>query len=398
MGSRVGYTRIVKQHHAEVSARVFEQDRLNRLSQIMGRTYDAAKMAVTDADSGRVVPVLSQQATEYSCFHQGTGETAVAELLELDLPNYGLLLIDEVESSLHPRVQRRLIRDLAEKCREKEWQVILTTHSPYILAELPPEARAHIMQVSNAREIVYGVSPEFAMTRMDDVPHPECDLFVEDERAKTMLTELLVQFSPQLSQRRCQIIPYGAASVGKALGQMVIGRRFPRPTRVFLDGDQAESPGCLRLPGDDAPERVVFSVLEASNWADLAPRVARPFADVADACARALALNDHHEWVQSAATALNLQGDILWQAMCSEWIRTASAPEAEVITRAIEDALSGIGPEEPDAPPSGHVTVAAPFSPEPRPLSLPKKRKRETASVSNEQRRLFQQSDDDGQE
>ena len=26
-----------------------------------------------------------------------------------------------------------------------------------------------------------GVSPEFAMTRMDEYPHPECEIYVEDE-------------------------------------------------------------------------------------------------------------------------------------------------------------------------------------------------------------------------
>ena len=32
-----------------------------------------------------------------------------------------------------------------------------------------------------------GVSPEFALSRMDEVHHPECELYVEDEVAKTLL-------------------------------------------------------------------------------------------------------------------------------------------------------------------------------------------------------------------
>ena len=76
------------------------------------------------------------------------------------------------------------------------------------------------MQMGQEREIIYGVSPEFAMTKMDDIPQPECDLYVEDVRAQTLLTEVLVVHAPHLIER-CQIIPYGAASVGQALGQMV---------------------------------------------------------------------------------------------------------------------------------------------------------------------------------
>jgi hypothetical protein len=34
---------------------------------------------------------------------------------------------------------------------------------------------------------VSGVSPEFAMTKMDE-SHPECDLYVEDVIAKTLVS------------------------------------------------------------------------------------------------------------------------------------------------------------------------------------------------------------------
>jgi hypothetical protein len=143
----------------------------------MGRQYDLAKMAATDADPDRAVAVLSENSTPYSGFHSGAGETTMAEFLQADLPKYGLILIDEIETSLHPRSQRRLIRDLAERCRERELQIILTTHSPYVLDELPLEARAYILKKTNGREIVYGVSPDFAMSKMDDQPHFEgCNL------------------------------------------------------------------------------------------------------------------------------------------------------------------------------------------------------------------------------
>ncbi|MGA2325432.1 MAG: AAA family ATPase [Bryobacteraceae bacterium] len=355
--ARVGYTKLVKSHPKEISATLFDQYRLQRFSQIMGRAYDLAKMALTSAHATRTVPVLVQQGMMYSGFHQGAGETTMAELLETDLPQYSIALIDEVESSLHPRAQRRLIRDLAEKCRERELQVVLTTHSPYVLSELPPEARAYIMQVGHSREIIYGVSPEFAMTRMDDVPQPECDLYVEDVRAKTLLIEILVAHAIEVVPR-CQIIPYGAASVGKALGQMIENDRFPRPSRVFLDGDQAVSPGCINLPGEDPPERVVFECLKATNWHGLTARVGRPFSSVADACERAMILTDHHEWVNDAANKLVLRGDILWQAMCAEWSNGIAKEEAAEIVRPVEDALIGI--KHTKAPAPHPVRVEAP--------------------------------------
>lgn len=378
--ARVGYTKLVRSPHKEVSATLFDRYRLERFSQVMGQAYDLAKMALTTADPKRPVPVLAQHGgTTYSGFHQGAGETTVAELLEADIPKYSIVLIDELESSLHPRAQRRLIHDLTERCREGEWQIVLTTHSPYVIAELPPIARAYIMEMGAVREIIYGVSPAFAMTKMDDVPQPECDLYVEDSRAQTLLTEVLVEHAPQLVDR-CQIIPYGAASVGKSLGQMVIHKRFPRPSCVFIDGDQATAIGCINIPGDDAPEVVIFETLKARNWEGISERVGRSYAVVADACSRAMAVSDHHQWVNDAASKLVLRSDVLWTAMCAEWAKKLVPQEALKLTQPIDDAL--IDPE-PDT--SATVTTTTrPLTEQRKPIRT-KKPTSAIASASGQQ-------------
>ena len=342
--ARVGYTKLANPQFAEASAHPFEAEQLERFSEIMGRPYDLAKMATLPIDAKRSVPVISQQGQPYSGFHQGAGETTIAELLQNDLARYSLVLIDEVESSLHPRAQRRLIRDLAEKARENELQVVLTTHSPYVLEELPLAARAYIIVgPTGEREIVYGVSPEFAMSKMDDVPYYEIDLFVEDDRAATMLIEILAAHAPDIVGA-CQVIPAGAASVGQALGQMVVARRFPRPTCVFLDGDQASAPGCLLLPGEDSPEHVVFEGLRRSAFAGIAERTGRLYVDVVDACSQAMTLSDAHEWVRTAAQRLVLGADTLWQAMCAEWATTSLEPRAgQRVVQPIRDTLITAG-------------------------------------------------------
>jgi predicted ATPase len=340
VGGRIGYAKIAKSRHKEASSTAFDPAKMKRLSGIMGRHYDGAKMALTDIDAKRFVPVLSQHAKPYSGFHQGAGETTIAEFLRVDVPEYSLVLIDEIETSLHPRAQRRLIRDLADQCREKQVQIILTTHSPYILEELPLEARSYIMEAGDKRQTVAGVSPAFAMTKMDDEIHPDCDLYVEDEAAAAMLNEILARYSPTLV-RQCRIIPYGSAQVGTALGQMVEQNRFPRASLVFLDGDNSQAPGCILLPGGDAPERVIFEGLKQKNWSDLSARVGRYFADVADACNTAMTLGNHHDWVRSAATKLTLGGNILWQAMCAEWVGVlAEEPMSKAIVAVIEDELA----------------------------------------------------------
>jgi hypothetical protein len=221
-------------------------------------------------------------------------------------------------------------------------QIILTTHSPTILEELPLEARVYIIkQQDGTRQVVAGVSPEFAMTKMDEEQHPECDVYIEDARAETMVNEILVEHRPALWER-CLGIPYGSAQVGYALGQMAASNRFPRPTCVFVDGDQEPKDGCFVLPGNDAPERVIFHALDDGDWAKLHERLNRRYSDVADACKQAMTYTDHHEWVRLAADRLMLSGIVLWQAMCGEWARTClDQSDADTVVAPIEAALAG---------------------------------------------------------
>jgi hypothetical protein len=315
-------------------------------------------MSYTNGDANRPVPVIGHEGTLYSGFHQGAGETVIAELVQVGIPQYSIVLIDEVESSLHPKLQRRLIRDLAELARVLELQIVLTTHSPIILDELPAEARAQIMLSGESRTIVYGVTPDFAMTKMDDVPRPECDLYVEDERAERMLIEIIVAHATNRDcALRCKTIRYGASSVGQHLGVMVSQNRFRTPSFVFLDGDQGPTIGCMNLPGADPPEVVVFESLRANNWLNLKDRVRRDFSVVADACTQAMSLPDHHEWITYVSNKLVVSGDVLWHAMCSEWAtQCISTEDVKGIVQPIEDALDKVLTTFP-SPPVPFVTI-----------------------------------------
>jgi predicted ATPase len=334
ISARVGYARIAKPQVKETGGTPLDVITIDRLSNIMGKKYLNARLSITDMDEVREVPVLQRDGSTFSGFHGGAGETSITELLRKKFLKQSIVLIDEVETSLHPRVQRRLIRDLAAICRETESQMVLTTHSPYVLSELPSEARIYIMDGSAGKQIIKGVSPEFAMSKMDEDQHPEADVYVEDGRAGDMLREIIISQDMDLISR-VQFVPFGAASVGLALGQMI--SRFPRPSIVYLDGDQEGGAGCEILPGGDAPERIVFQALAEKNWLNLALRIGRPVSEVIDACNAAMTLEDHHEWLSAAGNKLVVGSSVLWQAMCAEWANNCLEPaKAKEITDTIK--------------------------------------------------------------
>lgn len=339
ISARTGYARLAKPALNEASSLAFADDALQRFSNIIGKPYVAARQATTNLDQTRNIPVVSHNGTEYSGFHQGAGEATIADMIAIDIPMYSIVLIDEIETSLHPRAQRRLIRDLAEISRTKLIQFIITTHSPYVLEELPASARVYVFKNGAEKCVVPGVSPEFALSKMDEEVHPEIDVYVEDNTAKILVEEIMAKRTLD-NLSRCSISAFGAASVGKALGQMVDGNRFSRPTVVILDGDQDPAPGCMILPGEDAPERMIFEELREKEWQGIAILINRSHTDFVHAAENALTLPDHHEWIKSIADRIVLGSDELWRAMCRVWLRECADDDiANDIIEAISDHL-----------------------------------------------------------
>jgi predicted ATPase len=334
ISARMGYRKLANPILIEQDkeAILFEKNALDRYSNILGRKYDSARMALTNGDT-------QKDGIIYSGFHHGAGEVTIAELLQVEPKQYSLMLIDEIESSLHPRAQRRLIRDLAEKCRQLDLQIIFTTHSPYILEELPLNGRLYIISDED-KTVVRGVSPEFAMTKMDEENYPECDVYVEDPRSATLLKEILIRHSKEFALR-CGFIPFGSAQVGCSLGQMVSKKCFPRPSCVFLDGDQEPTTGCHILPGEDSPERVVFNGLETKEWVGVAERIGRKYPEIADSCKKAMTYPDHKSWIRMVAESVVVSTDSLWEALCYCWVASVlPTDEARKTIKPIEDCLT----------------------------------------------------------
>ena len=342
LSARAGYLRLAKATVRLGTPRVFAPEMVQRLSKIMGHSYDTASMASTQLDTKRLVPVVQRRGNSYSGFHQGAGELTAAELLSNEFEKHSLVIIDEIESSLHPRAQRRLVRDLAEMAREKEMQFIISTHSPYVLEELPSKGRVCIVETDAGKTTVTGVSPEFAMSRMDEENHPECDVYVEDDAAAALMREVIVAEERDMIAR-VQIVPFGAASVGISLGMMVKQNRFPRKSVVFLDGDQDTAEGVYLMPGEDAPERVVFESLSNADWPELPDRLGRPKHQIKDALSRAMTLSNHHDWVGSASEALFVTSNQLWQVMCAAWVKRCATPaNKKALVDPVKDALEEV--------------------------------------------------------
>ena len=103
----------------------------------------------------------------------------------------------------------------------------------------------------------------------------------------------------------------------------------------------APADGCCILPGDEAPEVVIFEDLAKIEWGDIWIRLLRDASVVSDACSSSMILSDHHDWVPEAATRLMVGDNILWHAMCAEWVKRCMEEDDYVrVKNYVEDRLA----------------------------------------------------------
>lgn len=319
----VGYAKIARLASGEISSNVLSDDYRIKLSHVLGRDYNVARFAVSDVDRGRNVGLLTSGGAEISQYHQGAGEDATLDtfLILEGLPNNSLLIIDEVEASLHPKAQRRLVRFLLWLCRQKKIQVILSTHSPYVLNELPKDARILLMPSPQGVNVIQGVSTELAMSALDDEVHSELDVYVEDNSAHIWLREILAsnELSSPLLQR-ISIYPVGAANVVKTMGRLAVDGKLPRKGLGMVDGDHRDEI-CSYLPGEVAPERFVYSQLRDSEWAGLPERFGVGAGTLFTVLEDVMREPNHHKWNALVGDRIRKSSQSVWETMVDEWCK-----------------------------------------------------------------------------
>ena len=80
--------------------------------------------------------------TRYSEFHMSSGERAILRISkDISSLENALVLIDEVDTGLHPYTQQQAMLELQRSALRQNLQVIVASHSPVVLDSVPPEAR-----------------------------------------------------------------------------------------------------------------------------------------------------------------------------------------------------------------------------------------------------------------
>lgn len=215
----------------------------------------------------------------------------------------GLLLIDELDATLHPAAQLRLISLMEKEAKSVGYQIVFTTHSTVILKELsgknqfnkeggPGDIEIAYLTDAN-RKLIVKRNPTWHAIETDLLVRGRgsstpVGVFSEDAEARWLIKEILTEIKPDLIARLAFVeCPFSCESLLRLYAQ-----DFPylKDRLVVLDGDVTDEminsavpsrllesgKNLIRLPGKVRPEEIIWTYLNETDpedpvWEALAP-------------------------------------------------------------------------------------------------------------------------------
>lgn len=175
-----------------------------------------------------------------------TGEIAILRLIEnVELACDGsLVLLDEAEMALHPRVQVNLLHFLREKAQEKNLTIFISTHSPTLI-KATSEKNIMLLE-SDVRGNIEVCTPCYPARALGGIDFEESKIFdyvffVEDDMARAFLKRMVYRYgtlAPCHSTALASIIPVGGFCQTANLAVMTNNQLFGH-SKVFalVDSD-----------------------------------------------------------------------------------------------------------------------------------------------------------------
>lgn len=198
-----------------------DADIINTLNCIFETTKysNLKKLKVTHGrgKSSSYFNIIKDGKSYYTEKRFSTGELAILRLIEIlnNAVNDSLILLDEAEMALHPRVQVNLLKYLTDKAKQKNLTVFVSTHSPTLIRSMP--ASNIILLESNSYGVVNVVTPCYPARATGGIDYEEFKtfdyiFFVEDETARAILKKLINKYiilEQKHSTASTVIIPVG---------------------------------------------------------------------------------------------------------------------------------------------------------------------------------------------
>ena len=238
----------------------------------------------------------------------GCGEGRVQSMIDRleAAPNKSLIVLEEPESALHQSAQFSLGKYLVDLAIRKGHQILLTTHSDFILRALPQLSAVFLHRTTTGLELITGIPSMQAGSLLTEGHAPALTVVVEDDCARAILNELVRRIDANFLLSIRIVVAGRRDAAGHTIGggkdeirtAMATLARSGLRVAAVLDGDGTAEAGLslFKLPGTQAPEREVLAVPEIGTYLQTTYDI-----DLADFLA-GLGTIDHHEYFEILAT------------------------------------------------------------------------------------------------
>lgn len=219
--------------------------------------------------------------TRYSEFHMSSGERTIVRISkDISVLENALVLIDEVDTGLHPYTQKQAMLELQRSALRQKLQIIVASHSSVVLDSVPPEARIFLDRDSRTGHVrVEPLCRDIFQKALYGQSQDRLSILCEDDVAEGVIRGVLDVLNVKIGLRHEDIV------VGRDTGSS----EFPAHVRalgkfkklsdflVVLDGDAREMGNKLKavaeeyghrleplfLPGETSPEQWLWEILSA---------------------------------------------------------------------------------------------------------------------------------------
>jgi predicted ATPase len=315
--------RTLKSHSSlEVATRI-----RNWTCKILAQGYDEVTAHQTNIKTrlGDRISSVKRNGIVYSESNMGFGEARALHLIQIleTIPERSLVLIEEPETSLHLGAQQEFGHYLVDVCITRKHQILLTSHSEFILQALPAASRIYLDRRGASIHPVPGLTPTQARSLMADGKVKALSILVEDETAKAVLSEIIRRHEPGL-------LPTWGIHIGGDKDRIGTTVRCVQDTGIALaavrDGDVGDAPkeNIYKLPGTLPPEKEIFHSPAFEKY--LADTYSMVLADFR----AGIIGTDHHQWFGLLASKIGVNPiALIWE---SAKVYVSGVPEIETST------------------------------------------------------------------
>lgn len=321
-------------HVTITSSYVVSEQIKQSISKILGCSYDSVTCNTVNCyGKTQTVTSVQKSGTEYSEVHMGYGEGRTQHLVTMleTLPEKSLILIEEPETSLHPSAQYEFGNYLIDVVRRKRHQILLTTHSEFILQALPSSSRIYLNKRNDAIDTIIGLTALQAKSLMTQGHVKALHILVEDPTGEAILCEIVRRVDPDFL-RSVGVYPAGSSEV---IGRTVRTLQSTNlPVAAVRDGDKGASPGdnIFKLPGTLPPEKELFACNAVREF------IQQTYGLNLNDFETGLTGVDHHQWFNRLSEFIHQENNALLREVARIYARSLPEVEALNLTTLLKEA------------------------------------------------------------